>query len=140
MRPMLATEGDSQVLSEILTGLERRLSLPGGAAREELDTGLITRLDQLRQAQPELAEPLRDPPPRPIAVAMALTLFSQPHLVATFGRPGSEDPDRPTLRPVLVPVELMSELLGLARWELEELQGEVDRRVSRHLKQHRALA
>lgn len=140
MQPLLATEGDSKVLREILSGLERRVSLPGGAAREELDHELVERLARLRRAPPEMAQPLRDPPPRPIAVAMALTLFSQPHLVATFGRPGSEDPDRPTLRPVLVPVEVMSELLGLARWELEELQGEIDRRVSRHLKQHRALA
>ncbi|TVQ88793.1 MAG: hypothetical protein EA397_16480 [Deltaproteobacteria bacterium] len=138
---ILSSEKDLKLIGEILAALKRRESLPGGAAREDLDRRLVMALGKLERILPERQPRPSGPPPRPIAVAMALTLFSQPHLVATFGRPPSQtDPHRPELAPVLVPMEFLSELLGLARWELEELQSEIDQRVSLMLKQRRLLS
>lgn len=139
--PILGSDSDVKLLGDILAALKRRESLPGGAAREDLDRRLVAALGQLERILPENQRRPSGPPPRPIAVAMALTLFSQPHLVATFGRPPAAEPThRPENSPVIIPVEVLTELLGLARWELEELQAEIDRRVSLLLKQHRILS
>lgn len=140
MHSLLADPNHRGQLLRVLRGLERRTSLPGGAAREELDRELLASLDGLRvDPGPDRSAPT-GPPPRPVAVALALTLFAQPHLAATFARPPSSRDDRPPIQPVLVPMEVLVDLLGLAKWELEELQGEIDRRVGLHLKQHRAIS
>lgn len=137
---ILNSDLDARLLGEAMEALGRRDALPGGAAREDLDRRLVIALEHLKRPLAPAPERLLEPPPRPIAVAIALTLFSQPHLVATFGRPGTHSADRPVARPALVASELLSEMLGLARWELDELQAEVDRRVSLQLKQHRVLS
>lgn len=137
---ILTNPDQLQRLMHVLAELDRRKDLPGGAAREKLDKDLLATLAELSAPVEGPTHPLSGPPPRPVAVAMALTLFSQPHLVATFGRPNAGPESRPVQRPVLVPPEVLSELLGLPKWELDELQGEVDRRVGLHLKQLRAAS
>ena len=137
---LLADDAHRTQLAQLLAGLERRKALPGGAAREKLDGSLLTMLSGLHRPLELDYEPTGGPPPRPIGIAMALTLFAQPHMVATFARPPSMRDDRPVLQPVLIPMEVLSDLLGLAKWELEELQAEIDRRVGLHLKQHRAVS
>jgi len=129
-----------KLLVRVLDELDRRVAIPGGAAREKLDAELLETLAALSEPTARTTQPLSEPPPRPIAVAMALTLFSQSHLVATFGSPTVGPESRPVQRPVLVPMDVMSDLLGLDKWELEELQGEIDRRVGLHLKQLRTAS
>ncbi len=136
---ILASDEDTRLLAEVVGEMDRRAAIPGGAARQALDERLLLALRRLARPRPLLTRTLSEAPPRPIAVAMALTAFSQPHMVATFGRPGEPAEGRPALAPVLIPPEALSDLLGLARWELDELQGEVDRRVAQQLRQHRAL-
>jgi len=140
VRSLLADDVQRAQMMRVLGALDRRKALPGGAAREKLDRSLIEALANLKGQVHTGPAPGHRPPPRPIAVAMALTLFAQPHLVATFARPPANRDHRPILQPVLVPLDVMSELLALERWELEELQGEIDRRVGLHLKQHRAIS
>lgn len=136
---ILSNDEDTRLLAEVLVALDRRIEIPGGAARHELDRRIQLGLRRLRRPQAVGTRPMDGPPPRPIAVAMALMVFSQPHMVATFGRPGERPEGRGPLTPLLVPHEPLAEMLGLARWELDELQGEVDRRVAIQLKQHRVL-
>ncbi len=138
---ILSSDPDARLLGEAMDAIGRRAALPGGAAREDLDRRLVIAFAHLARPLRDDPLPVEDPPPRPVAVAMALTLLSQPHLIATFGRPNAAPPtDRPAPTPTLIPTEPLGELLGLARWELDELQGEVDRRVSLQLKQHRILS
>ncbi|MFT7521555.1 MAG: hypothetical protein ACI9MC_003706 [Kiritimatiellia bacterium] len=136
---ILGSDDTRKVLVDIMDGLERRPDLPGGAAGDALDIHLLRLVAGLDRAPNGLTMPIDEPPPRPVAVAMALTLFSQPHLVSTLAAPSQPHASRPPSRPIAMPIEEMSEVLGLAAWELDELQGEIDRRVSLYLKQQRAL-
>jgi len=86
------------------------------------------------------------PPPRRVALAMALAVLSQPHLSVTF-QPwdwvGSEGFGLTVggvdEAPFLVDLDALGDALGLSSWELDQLRDDIDRNVSIQLKQRRAL-
>jgi hypothetical protein len=76
-------------------------------------------------------------PPRRACVAMALALYSQPHLAVTFKRQSVEgDPEEPAL---VLQTYTMEKALSLPQWELDDIREVVDVRVGKTLKQARAL-
>ena len=143
----MASPADHPHLLELLEGLRRRASVPDGA-REALDHRIIELVEHLEQV---IQAPVRlrqdGPPPRRVAVAMALALHSAPHFAATLFPPtrsGAEDPNEPQRRDAeAVPLpssEALERVLGLAQWEIDELREEVDRRVGAVLKRDRTVS
>lgn len=96
-----------------LRALEARLA----ATLERGAAGLVPPIDDV---------PLESTPPRRVAVALALALYSQAHLARTFAGGGT---------PIVYDVEVLQEALGLSPWELDELQEDVDRRARSVLRQ-----
>ncbi len=94
---------------------------------------------------PLVCEPAREritePPPRRVAVAMALALFTQPHLNATLALIQHDAGYDATWAddPLVFSDEVMKRALGLTQWELDDLREEVDRRAGGLLKQARVL-
>ena len=136
----------ARLARKLFRGLKKRIAMPGGAAREGIDAYLIDIVGQLGASVHPQPLPDDSKPPRPIAVAFALALFSQPY-ISTLCRPGPAQKTeslsaltlRPPDRPIVLPVEVLSEVLGLDVWQLEELREEVDRRAGHHLLRSRAL-
>lgn len=132
-----------RLLKRLGKGLERRPAVEG-AARVEMDRELCRALDELAELVHSAAIP--GPPTRAAATAMALAMFSQPHLEGLLAERAidgtGEDlppPSPPVARPFVAPPEILAEVLGLPLWELEDLREEVDRRVGLGLKQARAV-
>jgi len=120
----------------------------GSPSRSAVERLLEEELQALSDAFSAVAPaPTQATVPRRAAVAMALALFSQPHLAATFG-PGRRDgtvrlddrPAYPAEAPLVIAPEGMERALGLSRWELDDLREEVDRRAGHALKRDRALS
>lgn len=136
-----------RMLRRLSRGLERREALPGGAAREGLDAQLLELVSALRsRVQRTLLSDLVSKPPRAVTLGLAQALYSQPHLQTLFTEVATEATDGTELpqmqlsdRPVVLPTELVRDVLMLQDWELDELREEVDRRMGLVLKQSRAL-
>ena len=118
----------------------------GGAAREGLDAHLIAVVSQYANQHQREAFTLVGPPPRRVALAMALAILAQPHLSVTFqdldpvGDDDTVRPKRPySESPLIIDTETLCEALALSAWELDQLREEIDRKVSYLLKQQRAL-
>ena len=76
-------------------------------------------------------------PARRARVAMALAVYSQPHLAVTFKRQTIEgDLEDPAL---VLQTYTLEKALGLPQWELDDIREVVDVRVGKTLKQARAL-
>lgn len=146
-KEILASDTATRLLRRLMKGMENRAALPGGAAREGLDAYLLQVLDGLRDEGTHRSRPDVDvTPPRSVAVAMGLSMLSQPHLGTTLDAPMvAETETLPPVRllapsaPLVAPPDLLAHALGLQEWELDELRDEIDRRLSRHLKQVRTL-
>lgn len=118
----------------------------GGAAREGLDAHLIAVVSQYANQHQCKSFTLVGPPPRRVALAMALAILAQPHLSVTFSDldPVGEDNTVRLIRPysespLIIDTENLCEALALSAWELDQLREEIDRNVSYLLKQQRAL-
>ena len=81
----------ASVLKELFSGLEERSRLPEGPERRILDVRLGSLLDRLRRVwhSPRAATLYGEEPPRPVAVAFALAVMSQPptepgHVATSF--------------------------------------------------------
>ena len=103
-------------------------------------------LDDLAASSvPQTPHSALETPPRRVAVAMALALYTQPHLSTTFqmGEGPKDDlgntaPRRPDPS-LVVSNDVLQEALGLSKWELDDLREEVDRRAGGVLKQRTLL-
>lgn len=116
-------------LERLFRGLrQRELMVEDPVGTAALDGRLADELAALHERFAARGGPaLEDPPPRRIAVAMALAVLSQPHLVQTFSTSAT-----PAL---LVSTEVLEQALGLSAWEIDELREEVDRRAGWMVKQ-----
>ncbi|MEZ4321548.1 MAG: hypothetical protein R3F61_29010 [Myxococcota bacterium] len=113
---------------------QRELMSDDPRGRAIVDRKLLTTVDSLaRSLVPAPNGPLNTAPPRRIAVAMALAVFSQPHLASTFQDP--DDPSPIVPEPLVASNEVLEQALGLSTWELDDLREEVDRRAGSMLKQ-----
>lgn len=124
-------------LTRLYRGLgQRDVMADDPRGRAIMDRRLVPTLEKLTQRLvPEASSALQTPPPRRIAVAMALAIFSQPHLSTTFRGPGSGDRPVRALPPLVATNEVLESALGLSTWELDDLREEVDRRAGGVLKQ-----
>lgn len=125
-------EGTHTPHQRFYRGLAQRQAVAGDAVAEaaivrSLQSALGAFVDSV--APPMERDPLPTPPPRRVAVAMAMALFSQPHLVNTFEEEGRRG------EALLVTNDVLEMALGLAGWELDDLREEVDRRAGGVLKQ-----
>lgn len=124
-------DGTNTPLQRFYRGLGRRsIAADDAAASVALDRGLVRALSEfVNAATPSLeADALETTPPRRVAVALALAVFSQPHLVNTFREADRGDA-------LIVTNEVLEIGLGLSGWELDDLRDEVDRRAGTVLKQ-----
>lgn len=113
---------------------QRELMAEDPRGRAIVERKLLATVDSLAQSLvPEPSGPLQTAPPRRIAVAMALAVFSQPHLASTFADP--DDPSSIVPEPLVASNEVLEAALGLSTWELDDLREEVDRRAGSMLKQ-----
>ncbi len=113
---------------------QRELMADDPRGRGIVDRKLVKTLDGLATSLlPEPSGVLQTAPPRRIAVAMALAVFSQPHLTSTFTDPDDPSDIRP--EPLVASNEVLETALGLSSWELDDLREEVDRRAGSILKQ-----
>lgn len=136
----------AKLLRRLFRGMERRRGIDG-AARVELDRHLISTLDDYAVPLREtIRGPITEPPPRAVGVSMATAVYSQPHVTVIFGdiTPiGTEDFELPPLVesevPLVVGGDDLQTALGLAKWELDDIREDVDRRVGVVLKQSRAI-
>ncbi|MCA9566194.1 MAG: hypothetical protein KC656_00050 [Myxococcales bacterium] len=116
-------------LARLYRGLRQRELVRGDPVGTRVLEGRLraTLAGVAREVGPDDARELPGPPPRRIAIAMALALFSQPHLAQTFtGVP------RPA---ILFDNDVLRDALGISGWELDDLRDEVDRRAGTWLKQ-----
>ena len=118
----------------------------GGAAREGLDAHLIAVVSQYANQHQCKSFTLVGPPPRRVALAMALAILAQPHLSVTFhdldpvGDDHAVRPPKPYSESALIiDTETLCDALALSAWELDQLREEIDRNVSYLLKQQRAF-
>lgn len=135
-----------QCLSAMQEGLARWRNSRGeddGESLQELSR-LCDRIVQ-EACVPLQEVPDESVPPRSVAIATALAVFSQPHIsrTLTLGKsrvPASLDWEDEGLvePPLFVTIERLQEALGLEVWALEDLRDEIDRRVSRVLRQRQA--
>lgn len=110
-------------LARLYRGLRQREIVRGDATgTRALEARLLDTLARVGEEMGPVMDgaPLADVPPRRIGVAMALALYSQSHVVRTFGGGGE---------PLVLDLDVMESALGISAWELEELQEEVDRRA-----------
>lgn len=127
------------------TQLERLFSALDRRARRKA-MGDLERADQAaqeasiaieaigRSARPTV-HPIDTVPPRSVAVAMAQALFGLPHLTHTLAA------SLPRMRVVAAgSSDELATVLGLPRWELDEIREDVDRRAAFAFKQARAMA
>ena len=121
--------GEAGSLARLYRGLRQRELMRGDRLGiSVLEGRLAGTLDNAAASfGPNDGRDLEGAPPRRIAVAMALAVFSHPHLAQTF----ASDP-RPA---ILIGPEVLQEALGLSAWELDDLREEVDRRAGTLLKQ-----
>ena len=126
--------------------MEKRPAFMGGAAREGLDAHLIAVVSQYANQHQCKSFTLVGPPPRRVALAMALAILAQPHLSVTFhdldpvGDDHAVRPPKPYSESALIiDTETLCDALALSAWELDQLREEIDRNVSYLLKQQRAL-
>ncbi len=138
-----STDRTGKLLRRLFKGIERRSAMDG-AARKEIEAQLLDTLTELillsRTADPEPGYTI----PRPVALAMASALFAQPHLslfrdmpqAASDGATAAPNPESEP--PLVLPLDHLQDVLGLALWELEEMREEIDRHVSAAYKQARA--
>ena len=138
----------TDLLQRFFELLEARVDLYQGDTIDDPGETLATTLDALREllTQPTRTHAAEGPPPRRVAVAMALALQSQPHLASTFDFGGDGGTEKVHERehcrpeaPFVLSNEVLESALSLSEWELDELREDVDRRASRSLKQHRCL-
>ena len=132
----------------LMRGLAQRHMLPAtDPARAAVDAVCLQTLDEMSRRQTaEVPDGTGTRPPRRVAIAMAMAILSHPHLSATYGYPmrggtvdiQERDPYPPEV-PLLMSVELMETALDISRWELEDIQEDIDRRTGQALKQERAL-
>jgi hypothetical protein len=130
-------EATQAALLRLYRGLgQRELMSDDPRGRAIVDRRLLPALDTLaRESHGGEAPALSTPPPRRIAVALALAVYSQPHLASTFFvADGSEAPPL-AVEPLVVSNEVLESALGLSSWELDDLREEVDRRAGGVLKQ-----
>jgi hypothetical protein len=142
------SEGASTDGSLLLRGVAQGFRTRRDRGSPEGDGDLLAEVATLRNAL-ERQLPLLDQdivPPRRVGMAMVLALYSQPHLVSTFGdyrQGGTEEVSEPdqagTETVALVPGDILEATFGIPQWELDDLRDEVDRRAGRVLKQLRAV-
>lgn len=130
---MRLADGTQAALSRLYRGLLQRELMADDPRGQAIVDGKLTRtLDGLAASLlPDPNAELRTPPPRRIAVAMALAVFSHPHLSSTF----VADEKSVSLEPLVASNEVLENALGLSTWELDDLREEVDRRAGSVLKQ-----
>jgi hypothetical protein len=111
-----------------------------------MDAQIRSTLDGYIHGLPEATEEIGRPPPRSVAVALALAVLGQPHVGITIapGRPQGTDtvhgpPPRPLERPLATTPEALAAGLGLPRWEVDDLREGVDVRAARRLKAQRMV-
>jgi len=127
-----ATQAALQRLYRGVGQLELMADDPMG--RAVIHRKLSSIVDQLTTSLvPEPTGSLQTAPPRRIAVAMAMAVFSHPHLTRTFRDAG--DPSAIKTEALVASNEVMEKALGLSSWELDDLREEVDRRAGTMLKQ-----
>lgn len=135
VRSFLTEPGLRASALQLMVGFRSRRTAETRAEHVEQSKEIIAAVQRLRVDYVVNNGILKEEPPRRVAVAMAMTWFTQPHLATTLARGDAAD-----VEPVHIPIDKMSEVLGLPVWELEELQMEADRRVGSYLKQQRALS
>lgn len=129
-------EAIQAALLRLYRGLgQRALMADDPRGRAIVDRKLLPTLDALGRALLPEAPPLTTPPPRRIAVAMAMAVYSQPHLSSTFCLPDGRNEPPLAVEPLVVSNEVLESTLGLSAWELDDLREEVDRRAGTVLKQ-----
>jgi len=138
----------SRLLHQLLDILQQQGGFADGQRFEDPTGSTQTVLNALRRTierRPRTA-PSATPPPRRVAVAMALALHSQPLLHTTLrhraddGTRGvDERANHKPEDPLVLSNDVLEDVLGLPAWELDELRNDVDRRASEILKQQRCL-
>lgn len=142
----MASAEMTRLLGRLFQGLESRAEL-NGSSRDALDEALLDVLGQLMSfVATEEEGDLSKAPPRAVATALATGLFAQPHVGITVDD-GHFSTSGPILdlqgakpdKPVVLPVALMTEALGIAEWEADDLREDVDFRAGKVLKRARAM-
>lgn len=125
-------DGTQSPQQRFYRGLAQRTATRGDpVASAAIQRSLLGALDGFVQSTTPTLErdALETPPPRRVAVAMAMAIFSQPHLVNTFETKGRRS------EALLITNDILEMALGLSGWELDDLREEVDRRAGTVLKQ-----
>jgi hypothetical protein len=137
----------SLLLQPLLVALREHSGLEEGQTLDDPE-GTQACLSALRRAlkQSPRTAASASPPPRRVAVAMALAVHSQPLLCTTLqqraddGTRGVDERSRANSEEAFVaPNDVLEDVLGLPEWELDELRNDIDRRASETLKQQRCL-
>jgi hypothetical protein len=128
---------ESDPLWRIFRGVEKHLMLTDGSAVSD-SRGLAKAFASFSKGIGRDQETnWEENAPRRACVAMALAVYSQPHLAVTFRRQTVEgEPDEPAL---VLQTYTMEKALTLPQWELDDIRECVDVRVGKTLKQARAL-
>lgn len=127
-----------KALSDLFDALDRLGSASARAASDDQRTGVAEVAGHVAHVaslwEGPTTTPSDEPPPRPVAVAMAQALFAEPHSRRTLAVQSTASESL-----VIRADETLADALGLSSWELDELRNDVDRRVADVLARIRAM-